>query len=344
MTTVAEVERGLPVATDGTIAAINHESARRRAWQRFRHDSREENAGAIVEAEIQSAQFLGDLDALDRMGDLATQLVDESGTSALVLARIASATHRFADARSHLADAQRRGAPAGEIRRQSLAVDQACGANLDVVLHERHGMAKAGRTEELVPLAALLADLGEFTPADRAYHRALDAYDDVSPFPLAWTCFQLGMLWGEQMPDPDVDRAALWYRRAIDYLPGYAKARVHLAEIHMRRGRSGEAQALLQPVIESGDPEVQWRLADALAAENCTEAACMHIDRARARYEELLARHLVAFADHGAEFYSGSGNDASRALELARANAANRPTRRAIAQLRAIEVSVGVTQ
>ncbi|MFO1313389.1 MAG: hypothetical protein U1F41_15140 [Burkholderiales bacterium] len=344
MTTVAEVERDLPVATDGAIAAINHESARGRAWQRFRRDPRAEIAGAIVDAEIQSAQFLGDLDALERMEELATRLVDGSGTSALVLARIASATHRFADARAHLADAQRRGAAAGEIRRQSLSVDQACGANLDAVAHERRGMAKAGRTEELVPLAALLADLGEFTQADRAYRRALDAYDDVSPFPLAWTCFQLGMLWGEQVPEPDLDRAATWYRRALDYLPGYAKARVHLAEIHVRRDSTGEARALLEPVIASGDPEVQWRLADALAAEHRTEAACMHLHFARARYDELLATHLLAFADHAAEFYSGSGNDASRALALARANVANRPTRRAIAQLRAIEVTLGVVQ
>jgi hypothetical protein len=47
---------------------------------------------------------------------------------------------------------------------------------------------------------------------------------------------------------------------------------------------------------------------------------------------ELVAKgkHLFAFADHAAEFYAGSGNDCRRALELTRANVANRPTRRAI--------------
>ena len=39
-----------------------------------------------------------------------------------------------------------------------------------------------------------------------------------------------------------------------------------------------------------------------------------------------------AFADHGAAFYSGSGNDAARALDLASANVANRPTLRAFEQ------------
>ena len=39
---------------------------------------------------------------------------------------------------------------------------------------------------------------------------------------------------------------------------------------------------------------------------------------ARSGFEALLEKHLLAFADHGAEFYSGSGNDARRAFELAK--------------------------
>ena len=46
--------------------------------------------------------------------------------------------------------------------------------------------------------------------------------------------------------------------------------------------------------------------------------------------------HPEAFADHAAEFYSGSGNDCRRALELARVNVANRPTRRAVKQAQAV--------
>ena len=39
--------------------------------------------------------------------------------------------------------------------------------------------------------------------------------------------------------------------------------------------------------------------------------------------------------------YAGSGNDRRRALELARANLANRPTRRALKQVQTIAVSAG---
>jgi len=65
------------------------------------------------------------------------------------------------------------------------------------------------------------------------------------------------------------------------------------------------------------------------------------IQPARSGFECLLRKHLLAFADHGAEFYAGSGNDARRALELATVNIANRPTLRAFEQAYAIAVSVG---
>ena len=47
------------------------------------------------------------------------------------------------------------------------------------------------------------------------------------------------------------------------------------------------------------------------------------------RYEALLARHPLAYADHAAEFYLGAGHDPARALAWARTNLLNRETRRA---------------
>jgi hypothetical protein len=62
----------------------------------------------------------------------------------------------------------------------------------------------------------------------------------------------------------------------------------------------------------------------------------MQLDAARSAFDALLLRHPLAFADHAAEFYAGSGNDRESALELVRLNVANRPTRRAIAQAQRI--------
>jgi hypothetical protein len=157
------------------------------------------------------------------------------------------------------------GGPREEIDHHSSSIDQACGVELDAVLAARRRIATAsGRLEDLVPLGAVLADVERFGDADAVYRRALYSYGDVSPFPLAWACFQLGMLWGELGPVPDPKFAALWYQRAIAYLPGYVKARVHLAEIYASQDQTGDAEALLVPALSSRDPEVRWRLADVL--------------------------------------------------------------------------------
>jgi thioredoxin-like negative regulator of GroEL len=121
-------------------------------------------------------------------------------------------------------------------------------------------------------------------------------------------------------------------------VPGYVKARVHLAEIYASQDQTGDAETLLRPVLSSDDPEVRWRLADVLIAQQRFEEAQTELDAARLRFDQLLGRHRLAFADHAAEFYAGSGDNCGLALELARANVANRPTRRAIAQVQAIEL------
>jgi hypothetical protein len=182
----------------------------------------------------------------------------------------------------------------------------------------------------------VLGDLECFAEADAVYRQAYYSYCDISPFPLAWVCFQLGMLWGELVPVPDSNLAALWYRRAISYLPAYVKARVHLAEIYASQGETGDAEMLLRPALSSLDPEVRWRLADVLIAQERFDEAETQLDDARVRFDQLLGKHRLAFADHAAEFYAGSGDDCRRALELARANVANRPTRHAMKQAHAI--------
>ena len=126
--------------------------------------------------------------------------------------------------------------------------------------------ASAG-LQDLVSLGALLAELGEFEEAERSYAKALQQYRDVSPFAFAWLCFQLGLLWGEIVPGTQLGRAANWYERAIQYLPGYTRARVHLAEIYLSRGDLEGAEALLAPVVGSGDPEVIWRLAQVMEGQ-----------------------------------------------------------------------------
>lgn len=332
--------------TDGDIAVINLESARRRSWSRFYQDPmREGIAETVVEHEQLSAQFTGDLTALDRLEFLAKQLSQTDSASvrtALIEAQITSMMHRFTEARQHLEQAEIRGAQEADVTRLRLSIDQACGTDLDRVLAERRKtVAKSGAIEDQVALGGLLADLREFSDADRVYSQALGSYRDVSPFPVAWVCFQLGVLWGELVPEPQVSCAAEWYEKTLERLPSYTKARVHLAETYLSCGRADDAESVLLPALSSGDPEVHWRLADIMTAQGKDAVAQMRA--ARSGFDAILERHLLAFTDHGAEFYAGSGNDCRRALELALFNVANRPTLRAFEQAHNIAVSAGDT-
>lgn len=346
MTGITDGDRPVAPTTDGEIAFLNLESARARAWTRFFADPiRHGVAETVVENEHLALQFTGDVCALDRIALLESAFARaDPGAArlALIRAQTASMGHRFSDARAHLADARLAGAPADETSRLGLSIDQACGRNLDDVLEARREIARETQgPEALVALGSLLADLRDFAAADGAYAQALGACRDVSPYPVAGICFQLGVLWGELAPEPDLSRAARWYRQAIAVLPRYTKARVHLAEIRISDGRPDEAEALLRPALSVGDPEVDWRLADALAAQGKAEASAEHLGRARCGFDSLLERHLLAFADHGAEFYAGSGDDPLRALRLARINADNRPTLRALEQVRRLATAAG---
>jgi tetratricopeptide (TPR) repeat protein len=336
-----------PLATDGDIAVINLVSAREQSWSRFWQDPQRPGiAEYIVEQEQLTAQYVGDMTALDRLETLVNHLERVSigaMRTALIHARVAATAHRFAEARVHLTHAESRGAMPADVQRLKLSIDQACGTDLESVLEVRQRMAaESGRLEDLVPLGSLLTDLGDFDEADRIYDRALREYNDVSPFAAAWVCFQRGVLWGELVPETQSSHAALWYRKAIEYLPYYVKARVHLSEIYLQSGNVGGTYSLLVPVISSGDPEVSWRLADVLLAMDNFADAGAQMQVAQLGFEELLSTHLLAFADHGAEFYSGSGKNARRAFELAGINLANRPTLRAFEQ--AYETALGAEE
>ena len=348
MTEAAVLDSECFQTTDGEIAIVNLNSARLRSWSRFYQDPQLRGAAeTVLEHEQLTAQFASDLSALDRMQAFAErlgQLDASSPRTQMIQAQIASALHRFADARHYLAQASLGGAPPVDVKRIMLIVDQACGSYLDEVLDERRrAVAKSGLFVERVALGSLLADVGEFNEADDVFRQALRGYQDVSPFPVAWVCFQLGMLWGELVPEPELTRAEHWYRKAVSSLPCYVRARVHLAEILSATGRAHEAEATLRPAIASGDPEVSWRLADILNDGGRADEGASYLKAARSRFEELLDKHLLAFADHGAEFYIGSGGDPLRALELAQVNLSNRPTHRAFAQTYTIALEAGET-
>jgi hypothetical protein len=81
--------------------------------------------------------------------------------------------------------------------------------------------------------------------------------------------------------------------------------------------------------LASDNPSYATQLARILGDTGRTEEAQAWRDHAEGRYDELLGCHPEAFADHAADFWCTIGGDRGRALRLARANVALRPTARA---------------
>jgi tetratricopeptide (TPR) repeat protein len=330
-------------ATNGDIALLNWRGSRNRSWNRFwQMPDRDGLVEHLIEQEHVALQFLSETAALDRLEIIAAHLAEidpGSPRSWIVQAQVAATTHRFPDARRFLDQARLCSASPESVDRLSLTIDQACGLRLDAVLETRRAAAeRSSALEDLVPLGAILADMQRYGEADQVYRRALDYYNDVSPFALAWVCFQLGMLWGEVVPDGDKACAAACYEQAIAYLPSYVRARIHLAEVYAGAGRVVEAANVLAPALASEDPEAFWRMADIVRSTGSSAEADRYLTAARVGFDTLLAKYPLAYADHGAEFFLGSGDDRPRSLALAKVNLQNRPTHQAFRQAYSIAV------
>jgi hypothetical protein len=113
----------------------------------------------------------------------------------------------------------------------------------------------------------------------------------------------------------------MWLGAAHCRLPGYAPAQGHLAEVEAALGETDSAIARLRPLtISSDDPGYAVQLARILSGVGRVGEAREWRSRAAVRYDELVARHLEAFADHAAEFWLEAGADPHRTLWLAGRN------------------------
>ena len=148
-----------------------------------------------------------------------------------------------------------------------------------------------------------------------------------SPLPVALLEFRRGVMWITQ---GDLHRARIWLGAAHSRLPAYAPAQGHLAEVEAALGEIDSAIARLRPLtISSDDPDYAAQLARILCDVGRVEEVLEWRHKAATRYEELIARHPAAFADHAAEFWLEVGADPQRALWLAQKNVEVRPTPRA---------------
>jgi tetratricopeptide (TPR) repeat protein len=293
--------------------------------------SREPAAKArLVPLLLLRGELLGRVADYERADKLAAELVaamPRSAESYQLRATVAAKLHRFQQAEKDLARAEKLGANPRELQPARTGLLESTGRAREALAQRESEAAVRPDLATLTTLGALQAELGDGAAAGRLFVRAQDGYRGVSPFPLAYLYLQEGLA-AERAGR--LSRAVELFSAALERVPGYAPAASHLASGLASMGQRKRAMAVLEPVLRSSDdPELVGQMAVLLRAEHRTDEADRQFAQADERYRALVARLPEAFSDHAARFYLAWGGHADRALALAQANLAVRPTREA---------------
>jgi tetratricopeptide (TPR) repeat protein len=274
-------------------------------------------------------EFLADYDALDRASTLAESRF-VTVQDLLKRAQTRAAVHRFAEALSDLEAAKQHGVPLNQILAMRASILIATGHASEVVAQLRRDVRDHPSFASRSALATAYASMGRVDEADRLYAEALAGLHTTLPFPYAWIYFGRGLMWAEQGQNPA--RAEAMYKRALAYVPEFAAANISLAKLEMARGDYAAARKRISRVAQSTNHPEALALIGVLDVRNGDDLeGNAEISHAQQRYESLLVRYPLGFADHAAEFYLGPGNDPERAWLLAEQNLANRQTDRSVA-------------
>jgi tetratricopeptide (TPR) repeat protein len=282
-----------------------------------------------IDAIAERGHILGRIGDVARANGLAEALRcddPDEPDALMVSARAKARFHLFADALADLDEAAGKGAEPWALAAERAGVLQAVGEYDEALALLRAAVERRADFFSLGAFAVFHAERGDTAFAERYFEETFSAYRGVSPIPLAMLLFQRGHLWMSR----DLEQAHASFEVAVRLLPAYAPAQGHLAEVEAALGDVESALARLLPLTQSSDdPDYRAALAGILGKAGRGAEAAAWRARAAARYEELIAHHPEAFADHVAAFWLEHGGDPDRALAFAMLNLETRRTRRA---------------
>jgi tetratricopeptide (TPR) repeat protein len=286
-------------------------------------------------------RYRGDLDeiALGIDGAIAClELEPDNATCRLMHAEEEQSLHRFAQARAELDRAKKLGADAARVTDLEADLDWNDGRYEPAIEAIRRARRERPTSATWLREAQLDHDLGLEEDAERAFEKAEDLVVDTSPLPLAHLDVQRGIALAQLGLEED---ACVFFRAAVARMPDYVAANEHLAEALHALGRNDEATAIYEKVVRlSDDPEFAHALAALYDAAGKKDEARVLEQKARARYEELLATYPEAMYWHASEFYEAIG-EAPRARELLEKNLKLRPNSASYVALARAQLAVG---
>lgn len=329
--------------THGSIALANLEAQIDSLEQdaRFGQDSIK-NRATLAELITLRGLVVGCVAEYERAEEIAERLMRDAESdpaAGLAHARICAVFHRFTEALDDLDRAERLSLDAETANGERAAIFQALGRYDEARALREEAASRRPSFETIGALVGLAAERGEIGAAERLYEESVRRYRGVSPFPLALLDFQRGLMW---MNSGLLDEARASFETALHRVPAYAPAQGHLAEVEAQLGEIEAAIARLYPLaFSSDDPDYAGQLARILADVGRNDESRSWRQVAATRYDELVAAHPEAFADHAAEFWLAAGADPVKALALARMNFEVRKTPRARDLLSEAEAAVG---
>lgn len=285
-----------------------------------------EERSRLFDLLITRAQFVADIADYERADELSEANVKSYPKDAeahIARASVHNALHRFQAAEKELDAAAKLNGDPVRIASTRASVLLATGRydEADKIIPP---VTEKTRPIALVTRAVLAAHMQRADESERLFDLARTRLVDVSPFPVAWMDFQRARALEMRGLEKE---ARHYYAEAVDVIPVYAHAAVHLAPTDPPTDAITRLEALRKT---STDPDVIAALAEAHKRAGHTEETKTVTTEAQARYDALVAKHPEAYRDHAARFYLGLGNDPKKALDFAEKNAALRPTEEAL--------------
>ena len=313
-----------PVSTSWIIAGNNLDAEIKDAVKRAYTDP--DHVMFLVERYLTRGQTLANVEDYEKAKAAADAVVKsspKSGVAHLAVAVSLGAFHQFDAESKELDEAAKLGAPGQNVAAARVALLEATG-KYDEAQKLMTPIDDRSKATAMVTAAVLAAHMQKPDESERLFEKARVSFVDVSPFPIAWMDFQRGMLLEAAGKEKE---ARTYYLEALEAIPVYTHAVVHasITDTPEKAIERLEAQKAV-----TTDPDVLAALADAHKRAKHDAEAKKATDAARARYDELLAKHPEAYRDHAARFYLSAGNDSKKALAYAQKNAALRPTEEAI--------------
>ncbi|PCC72089.1 Uncharacterized conserved protein HemY, contains two TPR repeats [Nannocystis exedens] len=243
----------------------------------------------------------------------------------LLAARFNFSIHRLGEAEKYLDMMDRRAVPrrdeqtSARVLRAEIAVQR---GQYEAAFAELSAVAAAAPVAATAELALYHAKTGDPAQAEALLAEALEATGANDPRRRAWMKLQLGIV---AMERGDLRLGLKHLQDADAELTGWWLVQEHIAEIHNRRDDHARAIEIYEELVRTADlPQHMDALASLYRHTGESQRAEELIARAAARWEQQLASFPESAMGHALHHYLQFGPP-ERALELARANHANRP-------------------